>query len=155
MHLIYKLEENEEFDNYIERIKRCYRCVDKNFLHFLYEFNNIPEIIDLFLDENLSKFRWKKEKMAIKDIIQLESLFPDYLDDISKNPTNSIEVRGSQNSKYWETYGTWEEEIIILNNNRMILLEGHTRVGILKGLQNNLSDKYIPQKNHNVIFITT
>ncbi len=96
----------------------------------------------------ISSLKWEKRKLKAKDILSCECFpnFSDWLNAVRRRASsfpeygwNCIDVR-PQVVAHWQECGTWLvppifiERRLLSDENGYWLVEGHTRVGTLKGL---------------------
>ena len=148
--------QNEPQESYVKRMQSQFPHLDQRVLKFFWNSLNMNELKGLFEKVNFQKIKCYSKHETIQDILCFSSLVPNWIETVSNDPLFKIE-QFKYDSKIidsWKDRGTWKEPILVFipkETGKKLLFEGHTRVGILKGLFINqelpLADK------HKVIYL--
>ncbi len=99
-------------------------------------------------DLDLHAVEWKLIELPTSELLTC-SIFPSYIAwiETARNRTYAVQVNGWENvclppgaAEHWQRYGTWKRPPVtvrgeLVGSNRPLhLVEGHTRIGALKGL---------------------
>ncbi|MFC9355842.1 hypothetical protein ACFTZB_04535 [Rhodococcus sp. NPDC057014] len=101
---------------------------------------------------DLSQIRWDVEAISLEVFLTMPTgpSDGDYIDEIAANPDHWVQVRRHGVhvgvSQCWETHGTWKRWPVLIDRELLNppgrglqVIEGRTRVGILKGRHRNKS----------------
>ncbi len=121
-------------------------------------FGKNDDFLELYGDIDLSKIKWEKHKLRAKELVECSyyNKYSDWLEGMSERMDNYSTLgwdclhHTEKVMNYWKNNSTWYRRPIffdfdpssISQEKCLRLLEGHTRIGILKGaLKNNILDK--------------
>ena len=102
------------------------------------------EFQDKYADLDLYGIAWAIVDLPVPQITACTSKFDDYVDEVAAIIRENVAERplphmSAESSAAWFNSGTWLRspvflEAVVLGSSTLHLVEGHTRVGVLKGL---------------------
>ena len=141
----------ESKQHYIERQKKCFSHLSEEvLLQFFREHSKDKTTIKLYGHLDFNKLQFKKIQLSIPEILNLK-IYSEYAI-IDKNNDYIIQLYN------WNNMGTWKIAPLIMpnkycinsnlyrGNGEYILIEGHTRLGVLRELCFN-NCKFLNQKH--------
>ncbi|GAB2191088.1 hypothetical protein [Sessilibacter sp. MAH2] len=117
---------------------------------FYIDHSDKDEFISMYGHIDLTKILWSLIEVHVDEIISIstEATFPDYMNEVSEDASyfsqigekvisSRLEIR-----EHWKMHGTWRVPPVFISRELLNppsikglhLVEGHTRVGCLKGL---------------------
>ncbi|MGU3587414.1 hypothetical protein ACLBYD_30260 [Rhodococcus sp. C26F] len=117
---------------------------------WLYDHADNSSFLHDYRSVDLSQIRWDVEAIPLKDFLTMQTGPTDdgYIDEIAADPDHWVQAR--QHGVHlgvpqcWETHGTWKRWPILIDRelldppgHGLQVIEGRTRVGILKGRHRN------------------
>ncbi|MGC4808736.1 hypothetical protein [Micromonospora sp. DT233] len=113
---------------------------------WLYEHSDYGPFLHDYVNVDLSRIKWNVEVISTTELIGMPTGLSDgdCIDEFAKNPSHWISVRQHGVhigvSLCWEAHGTWKRWPILIDRSLLSssatglqVVEGRTRVGILKG----------------------
>ncbi|WP_412472176.1 hypothetical protein [Halobacteriovorax sp. RT-2-1] len=138
-------------------MKILFPNIPEPILKFFWNISPYDEIYDLFVSVDFSKIKVEIDYISTVELLNIRSVFSDYVENISKMAEGKIEINKSRFGvvESWENYGTWMVPVMIFektdlrsNDRTVVLFEGHTRLGILRGLNSLMNTKYKLASSH-------
>lgn len=151
--------DHEDEQIYSARLNVAYPQISSDFWIFLHRHITVWEIRHVLEPIDFSKLKLDTCKFSNKEINAFENLFPDFVSETAENVDYHIEKYRGVDAKIvnsWKNLGTWLVPIIVLIQKsspsnlspKPIVIEGHTRLGILYALLNGKSVKYTAADLH-------
>lgn len=112
---------------------------------FLYDHGDNGAFVYDYRGVDLAKVAWELEEISAKDLSEMPTGASDVgcIEGYAANPDHWLSVRRPEITRHWETHGTWMRPPILIDRQLLAppvsglqVLEGRTRVGILRGRRN-------------------
>jgi hypothetical protein len=155
--------EKESKAEYVIRMKTIFPHIDINILSFFWSSISDDDVFsDLFGYVDFDSVKTYSALVPWQSILCYSSLFPDWIELVSDDPSYRFELYGHDTDvvRSWKEEGTWHTPILVFvppeasrQKEKKVVFEGHTRVGILKGLLINNESGINPLQRQEVIFL--
>jgi len=116
---------------------------------FYLDHHDKSAFIELYGELDLHNIKWRLKNISIEDLLFIneEATYPDFVKEIAQNAKFYYELGDAVIDtridiiQYWKNHGTWKTPPILINGtilknptSKFHLVEGHTRLGNLKGI---------------------
>lgn len=155
--------EKEDQSSYIERMSSLFPNIPRFITSFFWNTLKREDFKKLFCELDFSKLKVEERKVSTEELLSIDHLFHEFVEGVSQNPVGKIEVYSHIDGtiESWRDEGTWKVPVMIFcpkvkGNTPMkaeTLIEGHTRLGILRGLMKSHSDAYKVHAEHKAFFL--
>lgn len=144
-----KLDKNDHDLISMKALRKELTDTPNDILEYFYSHHGRKDVFQRqYADLEINKIIWKKKYLSASEIVSCDcySMFSEWMSNVQARISsfktkgwNCIDVR-NEIVKHWEEFLTWElppifiEKEMLNKSNGLWLVEGHTRVGVLRGL---------------------
>ncbi len=133
-------EEGAELETFLaDKLVRDLDWPDSVVEQFLFDHGNKPVFVEQYGHLELERVGWTLDELPASEFAQA-SAYRDWLDDYERDPAVWIAKRSPEERRRWAEAGTWITPPLLIDSSLLEppgaglhVLEGHTRIGILRG----------------------